>query len=49
MAKLLERLLEAGLILGILYLAGCQTVKGVAGDSAWLLQKASDNIVVEQD
>lgn len=47
MAKLLERLLEVLLILGVLYLAGCQTVKGVAGDSAWLLQKTADNIQTE--
>ena len=45
--KILERALEVFLILGILYLAGCQTVKGIAGDSAWLLQKTADNIQTE--
>jgi len=28
---------------------GCQTVKGVAGDSAWILQKTADNIQPEDD
>lgn len=45
MKAVLMRTLEVLLILGILYLVqGCQTVKGITGDSAWLLQKASDNI-----
>ena len=47
MAKLFERAIEVLLILGVLYLAGCQTVKGMAGDSAWLLQKTADNITTE--
>lgn len=29
--------------------AGCQTVKGVAGDTGWILTKMSENIVVEQE
>lgn len=32
MAKLLERILEVALILGILYLAGCHTVGGFGKD-----------------
>ena len=48
MKELLKRVLDVLLILGILYLAsGCQTVKGIAGDTAWLLQKTSDNITTE--
>ncbi len=46
--NLLKRIIEAALILGIVYLlTGCQTVKGIAGDSAWLLQKTADNITTE--
>ena len=34
-----------GMLMGWLALmAGCQTVQGALGDSAWLLQKGSDNI-----
>ncbi|MBN2591601.1 MAG: hypothetical protein JXA96_17175 [Sedimentisphaerales bacterium] len=32
----------------IVILNGCQTVKGVMGDTAWLLQKGSDNIQVQE-
>jgi len=38
--------LLACLILG---LAGCQTVKGVTGDSGWILTKMSKNIQTEQE
>ena len=45
---MVKRIIEAALILGIVYLlTGCQTVKGIAGDSAWLLQKTADNITTE--
>lgn len=39
----------AGMLLGwiVLSLSGCQTVQGVLGDSAWLLQKGADNITTE--
>jgi len=48
MKDVFMRMLEVGFILGILYLAsGCQTVKGITGDGAWLLQKASDNITTK--
>ena len=30
----------------VLFLAGCQTLKGLQGDSAWLLQTGADNISV---
>lgn len=33
------------LILLSILLSGCQTLKGATGDSAWMLQKLSDNIV----
>jgi len=33
--------------LGVLLL-GCQTIKGAAGDTAWLLQKGADNIQTEK-
>ena len=29
-------------------LFGCQTFKGATGDSAWMLQKLSDNIMVQE-
>jgi len=32
---------------GVLLL-GCQTIKGAAGDTAWLLQKGADNITVDK-
>lgn len=28
---------------------GCRTVKGFAGDTAWILQKTADNIRPEDD
>lgn len=31
----------------IVLVSGCQTARGMAGDSAWLLQKAADNIQTE--
>ena len=37
-----------GMLMGWLSLtAGCQTVKGVTGDTAWILQKTSDNITTD--
>ena len=37
-----------GMLMGwIALVAGCQTVKGMAGDSAWILQKTADNIQLE--
>ena len=44
MKDLLIRALEVLLILGILYLAGCQSVRGIAADSGWLLTSLADNI-----
>jgi hypothetical protein len=31
----------------LLFVAGCQTLKGVQGDAAWLLQTGADNISTE--
>ena len=35
------------LIGAIVFVSGCQTVKGIAGDSGWILTKVSDNITTE--
>jgi len=32
----------------MLIIAGCQTFKGATGDSAWMLQKLSDNVQTEK-
>ena len=32
----------------MLIFAGCQTFKGATGDTAWMLQKLSDNVQVEK-
>lgn len=49
MSSLLSRVVEAVLILALVWiLSGCQTVKGVCGDSAWLLQRTADNITVDK-
>ena len=49
-AKFWERLTE-GLIfvLLLLILSSCQTFKGATGDTAWMLQKLSDNVQVDKD
>ena len=31
----------------VMLLSGCQTVKGICGDSAWILQETADNIQTE--
>ena len=36
------------LVLVILFTSGCQTAKGVMGDTAWLLQSGADNIQTER-
>lgn len=38
--------IEIGLLLVALFVGGCQTLKGATGDSAWMLQKLSENIQV---
>lgn len=48
MNQIIERLIEAGLILAIVFvLAGCNTVKGAAEDTAWLLDTVAKNISPE--
>ncbi len=45
MNELGKKLIEAVVILGVvLLMTGCGTIKGMAGDTAWLLQTAADNI-----
>ena len=43
---------ETWLLWGIaclmMIVSSCQTIKGVTGDSAWMLQKLSDNVVIEK-
>ncbi len=37
------------LILVAILLTGCQTLKGVTGDTGWMLTKLSDNINTEKE
>ena len=32
----------------IIFVSGCQTLKGVTGDTGWMLTKLSDNIQVQE-
>ena len=49
MVKIIEKVVEAGIVLGLAFiLSGCQTIKGVTGDTAWLAGKVSDSIVVPE-
>jgi len=41
-------LLSLLLIVMALTIVSCQTIKGAAGDTAWLLQKGADNIQTEK-
>ena len=36
------------LVLAVILVSGCQTVKGVTGDAGWMLTKLSDNIQVKE-
>ena len=36
------------LIGAVVFVSGCQTVKGIAGDSGWILTKVADNIQTEK-
>ncbi len=35
------------LIGAVVFVSGCQTMKGIAGDSGWMLTKLADNITTE--
>lgn len=48
MSKLFERLIEAALILGLVWiLSGCATVRGLAQDISWTADKIAENINTE--
>ena len=36
------------LVSAVILVSGCQTVKGIAGDSGWILTKMSDNIQTQE-
>jgi len=36
------------IVSAVIFTAGCQTMKGVAGDSGWMLTKLADNIQTEK-
>ena len=40
--------ISIAVVLAILFFSGCQTFKGATGDSAWMLQKLSDNIQTQE-
>ncbi len=44
----LESILLWTIISLMLIISGCQTFKGATGDSAWMLQKLSDNVQTEK-
>ena len=47
MKDLWRDLVWGAVIVAVVWLlAGCQTLKGVQGDAAWLLQTGADNISV---
>lgn len=46
--KIESRILVATLVVISIFAQGCQTFKGATGDSAWMLQKLSDNIQTQE-
>jgi predicted small secreted protein len=36
------------IVLAAIFVSGCQTLKGVTGDSGWILTKLSDNIQTQE-
>lgn len=46
--KFCEKRLLYIVIAVILFLSGCQTVKGVTGDAGWILTELSDNIQTQE-
>ena len=47
--KVKYAVIAISIVIVLWLLAGCQTFKGATGDSAWMLQKLSDNVVVEKN
>lgn len=50
-AKRVVQRIEARILVCLvlcLLIAGCQTFKGATGDTAWMLQKLSDNVQTEK-
>lgn len=35
------------IVSAVIFVSGCQTVKGIAGDSGWMLTKLADNITTK--
>lgn len=35
------------IVSAVIFVSGCQTAKGIAGDSGWILTKVADNIQTE--
>ena len=46
--KVALAIVTALVLLSIVLTAGCQTLKGVTGDTGWMLTKLSDNIQVQE-
>jgi len=50
MARLVERIIELGFLLALIYLlTGCATIKGLAHDASWTADKIDQSIVVPSD
>lgn len=47
MGKIIERVLEVGLILGVLWISGCQAVNGLSKDIRGLANYVDTQIVDE--
>ena len=45
----MRRMVGVVILLAFLFVAGCQTFKGATGDTAWMLQKLSDNVQVDKE
>ncbi len=44
----MKNLLWITVVVGLLFVAGCQTVKGIAGDIGWTADKIDQAIVVPE-
>lgn len=46
--RFVEKAVLGVILLACLFATGCQTFKGATGDTAWMLQKLSDNVQVDK-
>lgn len=46
--EIVESVLLWTILTLMIFISGCQTFKGATGDSAWILQKLSDNVNTQE-